>query len=106
MVRDNILLHRGAVPKKVTLRNSRTFYAKFERVSCRNLPRNITVKGNRTIGSQRRRKKKGGRMMGDLLKTGMKYGSKFLSSAIGKKNCRRRNKKHSKYLKRWSKKGF
>ena len=83
MVKDNILLRRRAVPKKVTLPNGRTFYAKYERVSRRNLPRNITVKRNRAIGLQRCRR--GGGMMEDLLKTGMKYVSKFLGSAIGKK---------------------
>ena len=85
MARDNILLCRRAVPKKVTLPNGRTFYAKYYRFSRGNLPRNITVRGNRTIDLQRRRKQRGGGMIRKLLKTGMKYWSKFLNSAIGKK---------------------
>ena len=85
MIRDNILLCRRAVPKKVTLPNGRTFYAKYEGFSCRSLPRNVTVRRNATIDSQRQRKQRGGGMIGSLLKTGMKYGSQFLNSAIGKK---------------------
>ena len=68
MVRDNILLRRRADPKKVTLSNGRTFYAKYERVSRRNLPRIITVRRNRTIGPRGRRKERGSAMIGDLLK--------------------------------------
>ena len=41
MVRDN--------PKQVTLPDSRTFYARYERVSRRNLLANVTIKRARAI---------------------------------------------------------
>ena len=50
MIRDNILLCRRAVPKKVTLPNGRTFYAKYEGFSRRSPPRNVTVRRNGTKG--------------------------------------------------------
>ena len=85
MTRDNILLHRRAVPKKVTLPNGRTFYARYERISDRQLPLNITVKRKRAIGPRRQRRQKGGEMISSLFNTGLKFGSKFLNSAIGQK---------------------
>ena len=45
----------------------------------------MTLKRNRTIGPRRQRKQRGRRMIGSLLKTGMKYGSQFLNSVFGKK---------------------
>ena len=85
MARDNILLRRRAVPKKVTLPNGRTFYAKYERVSCKNLSREITVRKTRAIGPRRQRRQRGAGMISSLFNMGLKFGSKFLNSAIGQK---------------------
>ena len=82
MTRDNILLRR---PKKVTLLNGRTFYAKYEMVSCKNLPRNITFRRTRTIGRQKQRRQREVGMISGLFTTGLKFGSKFLNSAIRQK---------------------
>ena len=70
MPRDNILLRRRAAPKKVTLADSKIFYGRYERISRRQLPRNITVKRKRAIGPRRQRQQRGGRMMGSLFNTG------------------------------------
>lgn len=43
MLINNILLRRLPVPKNVTLSNSRTFYAKYVRVSRGNLPPKVRV---------------------------------------------------------------
>ena len=58
MARDNILWYRRAVSKKVTLPNGRTFYAKYERVSHKHLPRNITVRRTTVIGPRRQRRQR------------------------------------------------
>lgn len=42
---NNILLRRLPVPKNVALPNSRTFYAKYVRVSRGNLPPKVRVAG-------------------------------------------------------------
>ena len=81
MVRGKILLRRQAVPKKVTLPNRRTFYAKYERVCRKNLLGNITIKRNRAIVPQRQRKQRDEAGIDSILKTRMKFGSKFFNSA-------------------------
>lgn len=43
-MRDKIVLRRRATPKVVTLPNGRTFTAKWERISRKQLPINIRVK--------------------------------------------------------------
>ena len=50
MVKDKILLHRRVNRKRVTLLDGRTFYARYKRVSRRNLPANVTIKRARAIG--------------------------------------------------------
>ena len=75
MVRDNILLHRHIIPKKVALPDGRNFYAKYEKVSRRNLPTNIAVRRKRTIRPRSQRRLTGSGIL--------KYSSKFLNPAIG-----------------------
>ena len=99
-MREKILLQQRIVPKKVTLPNGRTIYAKYGRTSGRNLPRNVTVRKNRTIGSRQQRTRKtqqGVSTLGNivklgpklgtsnLLKRGVSAGTKALSSDIGKR---------------------
>ena len=43
MVRNKILLRRKMTPKRVTLPDGRSFVARYERVSRKNLPRNVTT---------------------------------------------------------------
>ena len=58
MVRDKILLQRCINPKRVNLPNGRTFYTRYERVSRKKLPANVTIKKSRTIGLRRGCKQK------------------------------------------------
>lgn len=43
MVRGKILLRRRANPQKVTLPDGRTLYTRYQRVSSKNLPTNVTI---------------------------------------------------------------
>ena len=85
MARNNILLRCLPVLKRVQLPNGRVFFAKYERVSCVNLPRNVTSKRRRNIGLKNRGQPRGKGMIGNILKTGVNLGSRFLNSALGKK---------------------
>ena len=100
MMREKILLRRRVVPKKVTLPIGQTFYAKYEKTSRRNLPRNATIRKNRTIEPRQQRTRKiqqVGRTLGNIVKLGAKLGAsnllkrkvragtKPLSSGIGKR---------------------
>ena len=58
MVRDKILLRRKVMPKRITLPDGRSFVARYERVSRKNLPRNVTINKARTIGLRQQRKRK------------------------------------------------
>ena len=99
-VRQNILLRRRTTPRRIRLPNGQSFLARYERVSRRNLPRNVTIKQTRQIGPRNRRTRKaqkGGSLFEELAKLGVKLGaktlfkkgvsagSKTLSSEIGKK---------------------
>ena len=59
MFRDEILLRKRVNLKRVTLSDGRTFYARNERVSGRNLPANVT-KRVRAIGPRQLQKRKQG----------------------------------------------
>ena len=101
MVKKHIILRKRANPK---VPNSR-FVAKWERISRKQLPINIKVTRNRTIGPRRIRKKRrqaivdrlgpiydrvnnnqtGSGLGSNLVKAGFDLGSKALSSEIGQK---------------------
>ena len=99
MVRDKIVLRGQVIPKRVTLPDGRTFYTRYERVSRRNLPANVTIKRARAIEPRQQRKEKHGES--DLHSSAFKLGSqlfkpshitkgidnglKVLNSALGKK---------------------
>ena len=88
-------------PQRVTLPNGQSFVARYERLSRKNLPRNVTIKRARQIGPKRQRKhktQKGGSLLGNivnlgtkalastgLLKKGLDIGLKRISSEIAKK---------------------
>ena len=99
MVRDKILLQRLIDPKKVNLPDRRTFYARYERVSRKNLPANVTIKKASTVGPRCRCKWKqqGTAILSNKFKLGtnlfklrylikgVEIGSRAANSAIGKK---------------------
>ena len=60
MFRDEILLRKRVNLKRVTLSDGRTFYARNERVSGRNLPANVTIKRVRAIRPRQLQKRKQG----------------------------------------------
>ena len=81
MMREKILLQRRVVPKKVTLPNGQTFYVKYERMSRQNLPTNVTIRKNRTIGPRQqwtRKTQQGGSILRDIVKWGTKLGASNL----------------------------
>ena len=49
MYRDKVLLRRKVTPRCVTLPNGRSFVARYEG-KLKNLPSNVTIRRNRTIG--------------------------------------------------------
>ena len=53
MVKKHIVLRKRANPKVVNLPNGRSFVSKWERISRKQLPINIKVTRNRTIGPRR-----------------------------------------------------
>ena len=58
-MREKILLRRRVAPKRVMLPNGQSFVARYERVSRKSLPRNITVKKvQKNVPRQRRRSQK------------------------------------------------
>ena len=93
------MLTRRSTPQRIHLPNGQSFLTRYERVSRRNLPRNVTIKRTRQIGPRNRSTKKaqkGGSILGELAKWGAKLRaktlfkkgvstrSKALSSEIGK----------------------
>ena len=53
MVKKTIILRKRANPKVVNLPNGRSFTSRWERISRKQLPINIKVKRQRTIGPRR-----------------------------------------------------
>ena len=109
-MRENMLLRWRTTPQRIRLPNRQSFLAKQERVSGRNLPRDVTIKRTRQIGPRNRwtkRAQKGGSMLGELanwgaklgvktlFKRGVRVGSKALTSETGKKTDLWRKKKCS-----------
>ena len=107
MVKKHIILRKRRAPVTVRLPNGRSFISRWERINRKQLPINIKVSRNRTIGPRRnvRRKKKqeqnrvarvnqlypdmlpqiGSGIGQNLLKAGINLGSKAIGSDIGKK---------------------
>ena len=53
MIKQTVILRKRAAPKVVNLPNDRSFTSKWERISRKQLPINIKVKKQRTIGPRR-----------------------------------------------------
>ena len=80
-MRQNILLRRRTTSQRIRLPNGQSFLARYDRVSRRNLPRNVTIKRTRWIGPRSRCTKKaqqGGSILRELAKWGVKLGVKTL----------------------------
>ena len=79
--RDNIILIKRENPKKVTLPNGRTFYAKYKRVGRAALPGNVRIQRKRKAGGGgRRRRGQRGRGFGSFFKKAFKFGKKALKN--------------------------
>ena len=77
--RDNIILIKRENPKKVTLPNGRTFYAKYKRVGRAALPGNVRIQRKRKAGGRKRRGQRG-RGFGSFFKKAIKFGKKALKN--------------------------
>ena len=53
MVKETVILRKRANPKVVNLPNGRSFTSRWKRISRKQLPINIRVKRQRTIGPRR-----------------------------------------------------
>ena len=99
VARDKIVLRGQVNPKRKTLLDGRTFYTRYERVSRRNLPANVTIKRETAIEPRQQRKQKQGgselfssafKLRSQLYKPshiakGIGNGLKVLNSALGKR---------------------
>ena len=103
-MKDKIMLRKTATPKVVNLPNGNTFLARYERISWKQLPKNIRVTCPRKIGPRKNnrrillnlagpalkkiRKKwrqSGKGLGGNLAKLGIEMGSRALNSSIRKR---------------------
>ena len=103
-MRDKIILTRRATPKIVNLPDCRSFAAKYDRISRKQLPRNIRVTRARKIGPRRnnrrillnlaapgfrkikqKRIQAGRGLGGDLAKMVLEMGSKASNSSLGRR---------------------
>ena len=105
--RDRIIMIKRTTPKRVTLPNGRTFFARYRRATRNDLPANVTFprvykeraapKGKRRrrrVISYRERQREAlrrraraqrGRGIGSLFKKAYKLGKRALNSRLGKK---------------------
>ena len=100
MYRDKILLRSRIAAKRITLSNERSFVAKYERISWKNLPSNVTIKNTWTIGPRQQGKRKTqteSEMLGKVFRLGknllmlgaitkgISLGSRAINSELGRK---------------------
>ena len=103
-MREKIVSRRRPTPKIVNLPNGTSFVSRYERISRKELPRNIRVTRARKVGlrkdnrqilvnlaapafkKRRRKRRQAGRAVGEnLAKLGVEIGSKALKSSFGKR---------------------
>ena len=81
-MREKRLLRRRVIPKKFTLPNGQTFYARYERTSRRNLLRNVTItkieESDQDSNGLQKRNKVDGSMLGSIVELGAKLGASSL----------------------------
>ena len=83
MSRQKIVLRRRVMLQRVRPPNGQSFLARYERVSKRNLPRDVAVRNTREIGPRNRtrsKKQTGRNILGAIAKLGIKLGAKALGS--------------------------
>ena len=100
MCKDKILLRQKVTPQRVTLPDGQSLLARYERVSRKNVPSNVTIRRNWTTGTRRQRKRKsqqGATLLGSVfslgesiisseaLAKGLNIGSRAINCEIGKK---------------------
>ena len=100
MYKDKVLLRWKVTQQRVTLPDERSFLARYENVSLKNLPSNVTIRRNQTIRARRQCKRKtqqGAGLLGsvfslgknlipsDALAKAWNIGSRAINSEIGKK---------------------
>ena len=100
MYKDKVLLRWKVTPQRVTLPDEQSFLARYESVSLKNLPSNVTIRRNQTIGARRQSKRKtqpGAGLLGSVLSLGknlipsdalakaLNICSRAINSEIGKK---------------------
>ena len=81
MYRDKVLLRHRIAPKRITLPNEQSFVARYERVSRKNLPSNVTIKRKRTIGPRQQGKHKTETRSG-MLGNVFRLGKNLLTSGV------------------------
>ena len=84
MYRNKILLRRKVTPQRVTLHNGQSFLARYERVSRKNLPSNVTIRRSQILELRRQRKRRTQQGAG-ILGSVFKLGKNLLSSGALKK---------------------
>ena len=57
-MKQNVLVKRSVMPQRVCLLNDTSFIVKYERVSRKNLPSNMTIRQTKTTGPRNRRTRK------------------------------------------------
>ena len=77
MYREKILLRQRTTPRRMTLPSGRSFVARYKRVSRKNLPANVIIKRNQTIGPRQKRKRKKQKGSG-LLSMALRLGKSLL----------------------------
>ena len=83
----NYAMEKLNVPKRVTLRNGRTFVARYKRISRDDLPLNIRMRRTyrQRAAPRGRRRRQRGRGIFKFLKKAYRLGKKAVNSRLGKK---------------------
>ena len=77
MYREKKFLRQIIAQRQVTLPNRHSFVARYERLSRKSLPANVTIKRNRTIEPRQKRKRKTEKGR-ELLGKGLRLGKNLL----------------------------
>ena len=85
-MRETIILRRRTTLRQITLPSGKTFAARYERTSRRNLPRNVTVRRTRQIGQENNKKRRTKLHRNVIVRWTRctQKGGSFLSSGLGK----------------------
>ena len=81
--RDNIVMRKVDAPKKVTLPNGRTFYAKYKRLRINLLPNNVRIKRRYRSRGRRNGRRQQGWGIKDILKKVFNLAKRAAKSKVG-----------------------